>query len=320
MLTDHISSGMAWQRDTMPPERWRVPLPDACRAELEAVVQQLRHTPQPLPQLSPETYELSACVRLMARVRQQLEHDTGIAVIDRIPVERYSDTENKAIGWLLASCLGVLVEQKWDGTRLYDVQDYGKALGYGVRRSVTNLEQDFHTDGGWLRHPPEFIGLFCLQPAQSGGLSRAVSLLTVHNILQQQAPDLLPRLYQPFWWDRQAEHAPEDVPYSQHPVYAYDGHTLSARVYDDYIRNGYRLAQAGLDEAGQAALAAMRAVMDAPEQWIEFHMEKGQLQYLNNFQCAHSRTNFADAPELSRRRHVLRLWNRTTGSAALEGA
>ena len=64
----------------------------------------------------------------------------------------------------------------------------------------------------------------------------------------------------------------------------------------------------------------MRAVMDAPENWIEFHLEKGQLQYLNNYQCAHSRTAFVDAQELTLRRHLLRLWNRTTGSAALEGA
>jgi hypothetical protein len=40
----------------------------------------------------------------------------------------------------------------------------------------------------------------------------------------------------------------------------------------------------------------------------------------NNYQCAHSRTAFTDAQEPARRRHVLRLWNRTTGSVALEGA
>jgi hypothetical protein len=89
---------------------------------------------------------------------------------------------------------------------------------------------------------------------------------------------LLQRLYQPFCWDRQAEHAADDVPYSQHPVYQYDGETLRARVYDDYIRHGYRLARALPDEHGQRALAAMRAIMDAPEHWFEFHMEP-QLQY-----------------------------------------
>ena len=46
--------------------------------------------------------------------------------------------------------LGQVVAQKVNGARFYDVKDTGQALGYGVRRSVTNLGQPFHTDGGNL--------------------------------------------------------------------------------------------------------------------------------------------------------------------------
>src|SRR5262249_15730382 len=140
-------------------------------------------------------------------------------------------------------------------------------LGDGVRRSVTNLGQDFHTDGGWLWMPPAYVGLFCLSPAHQGGLSRFVSLCTVHNELRRHCPDLLARLYQPFWWYRQAEHAPDDVRVSRHPVYQYDGHALIARYYEDYVFKGYRVAGRELDTAGTAALAAMRTVIDAPENW-----------------------------------------------------
>ena len=45
------------------------------------------------------------------------------------------------------------------------------------------------------------------------------------------------------------------------------------------------------------ALAALREIVDAPEQWVEFRIEQGQLQYLNNRQIAHSRTAFRDAGE-----------------------
>jgi len=84
-----------------------------------------------------------------------------------VPVERYSVTENRAIGWLLALLLRQVVAQKWDGTLLYDVKRFRQTLrAWYMRRSVTNLEQPFHTDGGWLWMPPSAIGLFCLQPAQ----------------------------------------------------------------------------------------------------------------------------------------------------------
>ena len=39
----------------------------------------------------------------------------------------------------------------------------------------------------------------------------------------------------------------------------------------------------------------MRAIVDDPASWVEFRIEKGQLQYLNNRQFAHSRTAFKDA-------------------------
>lgn len=254
MLHEESPDERAWKRETLSPADWLVPFPQACVAELDEIVRFVRKSPQPVAHLTPTTFELTACANVMAQVREQVQYHVGLAVLDRVPVERYSVTENRAIGWLLAEILGQVASQKWDGTLLYDVQDSGRPLGHGVRRSVTNLAQPFHTDGGWLWMPPSAIGLFCLQPAQQGGLSRLVSLFTVHNELRRWHPDLLARLYGPFWWDRQAEHAPDDVCVSRHPVYQYDGHTLMARYYEDYVGNGYRLAGEELDATGAAAL------------------------------------------------------------------
>src|SRR6266436_6171801 len=177
-LTEHlpaeeIERPKAWTRDTISADRWLIPLPEACVAELDRVVVSLRAKP---------------------------ETDTGLAVVDCFPVERYETEENRAIGWLLAAMLGQVVAQKANGSRLYDVKDTGQALGYGVRRSVTNLGQPFHTDGGWLWRAPNFVGLFCLESALEGGLSRFTSLVTAHNALRRSRPDLLARLYTPFAW------------------------------------------------------------------------------------------------------------------------
>src|SRR2546428_8401772 len=38
-------------------------------------------------------------------------------------------------------------------TTLFRSRDTGKGLEYGVRRSVTNLELQFHTDAPWLALP-----------------------------------------------------------------------------------------------------------------------------------------------------------------------
>ena len=316
---DEISGPQTWRRDGLTPRDWLIPLPAGAVAELDSAVERIRQNPRPVQSLVPEDFELSACADVMAVTRRKL-HEIGLAVVDRVPVERYSPAENQAIGWLLAGMLGPVVAQTWTGRRLYDVKDTGQKLGYGVRRSVTDLGQPFHTDAGWLWMPPAFVGLFCLESAPEGGISRFVSLITAHNEMARRFPELLPRLYRPFAWDRQAEHAPDASPFARRPVYGRDaGGALIARYYEDYIHNGQRLAGEPLDQAGHDALLALRGIVDDPDNWIEFRVERGQLQYINNRQFAHSRTAFKDAPDGSRRRHMIRLWNRSEGTTDLEG-
>lgn len=319
LAPDGLEARKAWRRDSLSPRDWLIPLPDECVAELDAVAAAVRAEPRPVETLTPADFSLAACAAVMGAVRAKLETDTGLAVVDRFPVERYGHAENVAIGWLLAAMLGQVVAQKANGTRLYDVKDTGQALGYGVRRSVTNLGQPFHTDGGWLWKAPAFVGLFCLESALEGGLSRFVSLVTAHHELHRRRPDLLARLYRPFDWDRQGEHAPDAPRVSRRPIYEYDAGTLAARYYEDYVVNGARMAGHALDGETRAALESVREIVDDPANWIEFRIEKGQLQYLNNRQFAHSRTAFTDGGP-GQGRHMLRLWNRDEGTWHLEGS
>jgi alpha-ketoglutarate-dependent taurine dioxygenase len=92
-----------------------------------------------------------------------------------------------------------------------------------------------------------------------------------------------------------------------------------ARYYEDYIANGHKRAGEPLDDTGAEALAAMRAIIEAPENWVEFRMEQGQLQYINNRQFAHARTAFIDTEGRQAKRHMVRLWNRHEGTPHLEG-
>lgn len=306
---------LAWKRDDLASGEWLVAVPEACAPEFEGIARAARGHVGPLAELDPGRLDLPACAEIMARLRAKAMDGPGFAVLDRVPVEHYRREEGQAIGWVLANLIGRIVAQKWDGTRLYNVRDTGKAIGYGVRRSITNLEQEFHTDGGWLPLAPSLIGLFCLQPAAEGGMSRCASLVTVYEDLRGR-PALLERLHQPFWWDRQAEHAPDDVTHRRGPIYWEADGRILARYYDDYVRKGYALAGEPLDPAGAAALDAMRDVIEAEDNWLEFHLERGQFLYVNNRQIAHSRTAFRDDDA---KRHLMRFWNRDEGTPDLEG-
>lgn len=313
MLTDDVRDGRAWRRESLSPANWLVTMPSRALEELEAVLRQVRRDPLPTLLLSPDQFALSACAEAMDAVRARVSGDIGLAVLGRLPVERYEPEENQVLCWLLSQLLERPVAQAWSGTVLYDVRDTGKTLEYGVRRSVTNLDLTFHTDGPWLDLPPHLVGLYCINPAQEGGVSRFVSLCTVHNELRHRHRDLLPRLYRPFPWDRQAEHSPDDSKVGWQPVFEYDGRSLVGRYNERLIEAGAELAGTPLDAEGREALDAMRAVVDSPELWVEFTIERGQIQYIDNRAFAHSRTDFRDAPEPHRKRHLIRVWTRAEG-------
>jgi len=318
-LLPEIRDARAWARGSISPADWLVPLSSACLAELDEAVDQLRQDPLPTVLLDPAQFRLTACAETMARVSAKLRSGIGLAVVDRLPVERYRPDDIRAVYWLLGSLMGRTVAQKWDGTMIYDVRDTGRGLGYGVRRSVTNLELQFHTDGAWLPMPAELVGLCCVSPAAEGGVSRFVSLYAVHNELARRHPQLLQRLYRPFPWDRQAEHAEGDDKVSRRPVFQYDNGRLLARYYDGLVHNALELSGERLDAEGGDALATMREIVDSPDFPVEFVIERGQIQYLNNHQFAHSRTEFRDAAEAAAKRHMIRLWHRDQGRRSFHG-
>src|SRR5437879_11696996 len=105
-----------------------VPFPPVAVDELEQALRALRRDPLPLLLLSPAQFALSACASVMTAVDQKLRQGVGLAVIDRIPVERFSVGENRTLYWLLGPLLGRPGAQTWGGTKIYDVPDTRKTL------------------------------------------------------------------------------------------------------------------------------------------------------------------------------------------------
>jgi alpha-ketoglutarate-dependent taurine dioxygenase len=269
-----------------------------------------------LESLRPEQFDCPSIARTMALVQDRLARGSGFAVLTGLPFDRWNERAARAITWLLCHFVAAPVMQKWTGTRVYDVRDTGAKLAHGVRRSVTNLKQDLHTDGPWLPTTADYMALACIRQAGSGGMSRIASLVAAHNWLRRTHPRLLQRLYAGFWWDRQAEHGPGERPANFLPIYSWEGRRLRVRYYDDYIRNGQRLMEEPLDGQGTDALAAMRDFVEAPENCFEFRLDRGQIFFLNNHLIAHGRTAFVDTSTGDRL--LLRFWLRPHGGVAFE--
>ena len=319
LRSEAIPQRLLWRGDSLPADAGRIALPADVAAELDALVTALDRDPVPLLLLRPEDYPLDAARRFMREVKQGIDDGPGFAIIDRLPVERWSESGLRAVWWLLAALVARPVAQKWDGTSIYEVTDLGRPPGNGVRPDVTNAEQNFHTDNSYNLVPPHYVGLLCVRTAMAGGVSGIVSFATAHEEMRRRHPDLLPRLYQPFHFDRQREHAPGDVMTTWHPMLESEDGRLVARLSRFQIRNGYKLAGAEIDPEGLAAMEAFEAILTAPGMAAQFHFEPGQIQILDNRALGHKRTGFTDWPEPERKRLLIRLWLRDGGGRAYNG-
>ena len=308
-----------WRRADVDPRSCLVGLDRDARAEIAAMVARLRSDPLPVLLCTPEAFDLPVLRGLMAKVRARLTRGPGVAVVDRLPLDEMSGEEACAVYLALGHLLAPPVAQKWDGTLLYHVADTGQRYGYGVRGSYTNVELVFHTDNAFGVAPPDVVGLLCIHPAAEGGVSRFCSLVAVHDRMLETCPELLARLYRPVLWDRQAEHAPGAPPVGRAPVFRFEGGRLRVRANTSLIRKGYEVAGQAPDPELDEALEVFQAVTEDPESWFECPIERGQLQYLDNVDIGHYRSEFRDHPEPERRRHLVRTWLRAGGRRSYDG-
>jgi hypothetical protein len=320
LLDQPIAGRQAWTRADVRDSDYRVPLSDTARCELLEAAATLRRQPVPLLALRADSLDLPACRAAMAEVRARLTDGLRFCLLDRLPLERLTLDDARALYWILSSMLARPVAQKLDGTMVYDVHDTGqRALpGSGVRPDKTNIDLQFHNDNSYNASLPEIVGLLCVRQAKAGGLSRVMSFATAHNALRERHREILPRLYEPFWFDRQREFHPGEPATFSAPVFVRDGERLKARLSLHQIRGGYAL-RGGMDNETTAAVEAVAEVFTDQSLQFQFRLEAGQIQYVANREIGHSRTEFHDFDEPEQRRLLIRLWLRNEGAQGYMG-
>lgn len=244
----------------------------------------------------------------LAGVREELDQGAGFLVIRGIPFEQYAEA---------CSLLGRIVPQTVAGDLQYSVRDEGISLERdygrpGVRISKTNARFQFHTDSPsrLAGHTPDYVALYALRTAKSGGTSLVVNGYAVEALMREERPDLAERLYRPFWVDRRAELPPGEEPVLPVPVFTRepDSPELRVRYLRFYIEKGHELKGEPLRPKEVESLDFFESVMNRPEVAVRMDLAPGDIQILNNRFLLHSRTAYEDYPEPERKRHYVRIW------------
>ncbi len=307
----------AWTRQALRPSDWTVTVTDAVKRELAQVVASLRQQTLPVYLLRPAHFELAASRRMMAEAKHLTDAGRGFAMIDRLPLDDWSEEEGRAVYWLLGQLFSQPVAQSSKGTIFREVVNAEGNNGYGYNGANGTGRLTYHSDNSGNRLLPTYAALLCLHGAEAGGESQYCSLYTMFNALREAAPDALERLFQPFLHDRQGKVPDGEPQVLKAPAITYDGRYLTSRFSMNKIRTGYKKAGEELDRRTVTAMETLVDLIDAKKLAAEYLMERGHIQIINNREGLHHRSAFRDGPV--HKRHMVRLWLRDTGRPFYDG-
>ena len=161
---------------------------------------------------------------LVPRPHEVLE-GRGFVLLRGLPVERWG-RRLSAIAFLgLGLHWGSLRSQNRHGHLLGHVKDAGlSSQDPNVRIYQTRERQNYHTDSC------DVVGLLCLHPAKSGGLSSLVSSVTIFNEMRQRRPDLAQ-----FFSSASRPTGAGKCPPAKRPFFLYSGVQLVCRFAVDHL-------------------------------------------------------------------------------------
>lgn len=258
--------------------------------------EQLTAADLPMPLMEPR----------IAEWRQLIDRERGFLLVQRLPVEEWTEEESMIAYMAICTHMGSLRVQNSRGTIIGHVRDEGVPMDLNnpkIRINETNKKIRFHVDFG------DVVGLLCRHNVAKGGLSRIVSSHSVVAEVLRRRPDLETALFTPIPFDALDMTDATGKPWRDVPICRWRGSDLRVSFQADTIDAAQKRGMAPKLTGEQAEMVALiEEVAEDPQFHLDMYFADGELQFINNNHTLHSRTSWEDEGDPARRRHLLRAW------------
>jgi hypothetical protein len=301
----HANPRAAWTVDDLHADAgWVFELDDRARRDLASSVRRAADPAKTLLDYRRDDFNLGSAWPVIAASLREVRNGTGFAILRGMPRDGLTAGEFELLTWAIGLHAGVARPQGKSSPFMTAVRDAGVVYRTGKGRGYSsNADLDFHTDSA------DIVLLTCYNVAKSGGMSMVSSSITAHEVMTAERPDLAEMLYQPFYFSRQQEQAPDEEPFYPNPVYD----ERDGLLFSKWNRNRLRSAQAikgvpALSPKQHEALDLLDEVLRRPSVMHSMYLRPGDMQILNNHVTLHSRTEFEDHEDPALKRCLFRLW------------
>ncbi|WP_291209352.1 TauD/TfdA family dioxygenase [Hyphomonas sp.] len=301
-----LDTHLCWRcKDVQDQHAWTLQLTPADHAELDSALRQAKAKSSDLLDIGREDFPLDGMVAKLAQIERDLIDGRGFVRISALDTHRYSDDELTMLYWGIGMHLGEPWPQNKHGHVMGDVTDQGKSPDDPTVRGneIGLISLDYHTDGS------DLVGLMCLQPAKSGGLSCVANIAAIYNTMIEKRPDLVAALYQDLPWDYRGEEPPGGKPYYMRSIFTEHDGRLFCRFVPHYVKSSQRHPDAPrLSSEVIEALDMVSAMANDPDFNVYMDLRPGEMQFINNYRVLHGRTAYVDDIPNGIKRHLKRLW------------
>ncbi len=294
-IDDRRFDAATLQRDSS----WQVHASSALCKERSLLAEWASDAPDCIANYEHGTLALPEVNALAEVIRQKLDSGFGLVWIRNIPIDDDFSTSS-----LLYLALGMAMGEvdKTYGL-LYDVVDLGESYKQkAIPVSQTRDSTGMHTDSSRLENVPDYIGLLCLRQGQSGGSSKVVSAVQVHEVLRHRSSSLLEILYQDFIRDivtPGADRDPKKIEANRFPIFCYKA-SLTMRYMRYWIERGHLITGVPLLNEEISAMDALDEELSRNEHVFRFQLLPGDMLWVANRVVAHDRDAYTENVEYPR--------------------
>ena len=285
---------------------WQVQVEADEFEELEKMAGALRSRvssdPNGLLALPLSAFDLGRFGKKIDTIRRELKDGTGAVLIRGLRMDVLDTLGAAIIYWAIGRHLGTACSNNPQGDMLGHVTDLGKtqkdanSRGYQTREELT-----FHCDQSSI------VGLLCVRTAKAGGISKIASSVAVYNELLRRDPECAEVLSKPLCWSKHGEVNEGELGFYESPVFNFHDGMLCTSFGPTHITKGHQVDGAPpMTELQRRAIASVKSI--AEELHYAMTLRPGDIQLLNNSVVFHSRTEYEDWPDPTKKRLLYRLW------------
>ena len=232
----------------------------------------------------------------------------GFFILDGSCLLHFSNENIKEIFRIISNCFGELYVQNIKKEKFVTITDEGKSMKTGGRYHQTKEGGSFHTDSPQWSKVPDFVGLLCIRPAKIGGISKFVSVYTIHNQILKLNPDFLQLLYKKFHFDKRNEFEKNESPTTFEPIFKYENNELKFRYLRNYIDDGQKIVKQPLSTEQNHILNQLDEIIHDEKFSVSYDLKQYDMTFFNNHRIIHGRTSFEDFSESDKKRYMVRVW------------